>query len=104
MTALQNHFAARGAPCFGSPFDARDVREATLAEKLRGPQGAKTALADHKNWAIVGNLVEPGGEIGLRQIDGARNVSTGKLFGLADVKDGGIRRPCWRTSCASRAT
>src|SRR5260370_18400723 len=31
MSALQNHFAARGAPCLGSPFNANHVREALLS-------------------------------------------------------------------------
>src|SRR5690242_8702809 len=93
MSTLQNHFAPRVSPCLGSPFDARHVREATLAEKLRGPQGAETALADHENRTIAGNLIEPGGKIGLRQIEGARNVSAGKLFRLAHVDDNGIRWP-----------
>src|SRR4029077_9065854 len=84
-SALRNQLAPRGPPCFGSPLDARYVREATLAEKLGGPQGAETALADHENRTIAWNLIEPGGKIGLGQIDGARNVSVGKLFRLAHV-------------------
>src|SRR5262245_18601860 len=91
--ALPNQFAARGAPGFGSSFDARHVRDATLAEKLRCPERTEAALANHEYRTIARNLMEPGGEIGLRQIDGARNMPADKLFRLADIEDVHIRWP-----------
>src|SRR5262249_29991736 len=90
MSALSNQFAPRGAPSLGSPFDASHVRDATLAEELSGPERTEAALANHEDRTIAGNLIEPGREIGLRQIDGTRNVPTRKLFRLAHVDDGCI--------------
>src|SRR5215813_10415142 len=92
-SALPNQFAARGAPGLGSSFNASHVRDPTLAEKLSCPQRTEAALANHEDRTIAGNLIEPGGKIGLGQIDGTRHVPVDKLFRLAHVYDSRIRWP-----------
>ena len=64
-----------------------------MAGELRGPQRTETTVANYEHRAITENLFEPGGKISLGQIDGAGNVSVGKLFWLAHVYVDRIRWP-----------
>src|SRR5262249_42429385 len=93
VSALPNQFAACRAPGLGSPFHARHVFEPALNQELRCPERTETTLAYHQYRAITRNLIESGGQIGLGQVDGARNVSADELFRFAHVNDDGIRGP-----------
>ena len=60
--------------------------EADLLEELGRPQRAEAALADRVDRAVARQLVQPRGQLGLRQIDRARHVAVGVLLRLAHVE------------------
>jgi hypothetical protein len=92
LIALPNQFAACRAPGLGSPIDACHVFEPALNQELRCPDRTETTLANHQYRAIARNFIESGGQIGLGQLDGARNVAADELLRCRLIVAGASKR------------
>src|SRR5689334_18732103 len=89
--AFLDQLAPRAPPGLGPPLDACHLRVANLSEKLSRPQRTEAPLADHVDGTVARQLLEPGGKIGLGQVDGPRNVPMDELLRFAHVDENRLR-------------